>query len=64
VALAHGPCTPLVALALALAPRKMLLFSRLSGTSHKKVDFNELIQKILCCDKGIITFDLNCYGGC
>ena len=45
VALARGPCTPLVALALALAPRKMLLFSRLSGSHYiETVDIAKMIK--------------------
>ena len=29
-----------------------------------KVDFNEFVQNSLCCDMGMIIFDLNGYGGC
>ena len=33
-------------------------------TAHRKVDFNEFVQNSLCCDMGIIIFDLHGYEGC
>ena len=36
--------------------------SRPNHTSHREVDFNEVFQNSLCCDVGMIIFDL--HGDC
>ena len=38
--------------------------SRPNNISHRKVDFNQFVQNYLCCDMGMIIFDLHGYGGC
>jgi hypothetical protein len=37
--------------------------SRPNHTSHRKIDFNEYIQNYLCCDMGMIIFELDGYRG-
>ena len=38
--------------------------SQPNHTSHRKVQFYEFVQIVLCCDMGTIIFDLHGYGGC
>ena len=38
--------------------------SQSNHTTQRKVDFKEFVQNSLCCDMGLIIFDLHGYGGC
>ena len=36
----------------------------ITAKPYRKADFNEFVQNYLCCDMGMIIFDLHGYGGC
>ena len=38
--------------------------SRQNHTSYRKFDFNEFVQNSLCCNMGMVVFDLRGYGDC
>ena len=38
--------------------------SQLNQTSYRKFDTNEFVQNSLCCNMGMIIFDLQSHGGC